>query len=213
MVICPGILTCSNGEQLKTNFVLIDLENVQPKNLGLLIGGPFKIKVFLGANQSKIYLDMACALQQFGPDAEYIKIEGNGSNALDFHIAYYIGRFSLENPDAYFHVISNDAGFDPLIKHLKVQKIICNRYSSISNIPFLKKSNSNSLSEKIQTVLDNLSKRKASKPRTIKTLRGSIKALFSAQIADDELDGVIEQLTKHGTIKVSQGKLQYALPS
>jgi hypothetical protein len=124
----PRIMTGNNGEQLKTNFVLIDFENVQPKNLNLLSGGPFKIKVFLSANQSKIYLDMACALQQFGPDAEYIKMEGNGSNALDFHIAYYIGRLALENPDAYFHVISKDAGFDPLIKHLKAQKIICYRY-------------------------------------------------------------------------------------
>jgi hypothetical protein len=72
---------------MKTNFVLIDLENVQPKNISLLNGGPCKIKIFLGGNQAKFPVDMARALQIFGPDAEYIHIEGNGNNALDFHIA------------------------------------------------------------------------------------------------------------------------------
>ena len=38
----------------RTNFVLVDFENVQPKDIGLLKGGPFKIKVFLGPNQPKI---------------------------------------------------------------------------------------------------------------------------------------------------------------
>jgi hypothetical protein len=78
---------------MKVNFVLVDFENVQPEDMGLLQGGDvFKGKVFLGGNQVKIPLSIARALQSFGADAEYIQIEGNGSNALDFHIAYYIGR-------------------------------------------------------------------------------------------------------------------------
>lgn len=36
---------------MKTNFVLVDFENVQPRNMGLLKGGPFHIKVFLGKRQ------------------------------------------------------------------------------------------------------------------------------------------------------------------
>jgi len=55
---------------VRTNFVLVDLENVQPANIGLLYGGPFKIKVFLGATQCKISLEMVRALQAFGPDVE-----------------------------------------------------------------------------------------------------------------------------------------------
>ena len=93
---------------LRTNFILVDLENVEPKNIGLLYGGPFKIKLFLGATQSKISVELACALRAFGPDVEYIQVDGNGTNALDFHIAYYIGRLATEYPDAYFHIISKD---------------------------------------------------------------------------------------------------------
>jgi hypothetical protein len=149
--------------------VLVDFENVQPKNMNLLNGGPFKIKVFLGSNQAKIPVEMARALQVFGPDAEYIQIEGNGSNALDFYIAYYIGQLAAETPDAFFHVISKDTGFDPLIKHLKMQKVLCQRSTSIVDIPLLKISNSKSVREKVDAVIENLEKRKAAKPRTLKS--------------------------------------------
>jgi hypothetical protein len=197
---------------LKTNFVLVDSENVQPKNMSLLNGGPFKIKVFLGANQAKISLEIARALQVFGPDAEYIQIDGNGSNALDFHIAYYIGRLAADTPDAYFHVISKDTGFDPLIKHLKTQNILCQRSTSIADIPLVKISNSKSAPEKVDAIIDNLAKRKVSKPRTLKTLRSTIKSLFVNQLADEELEDLLEQLSKRGVINITDSKVNYELP-
>jgi hypothetical protein len=126
------------GRPVKTNFVLVDFENVQPKNMGLLKGGPFKIKVFLGASQAKISLEMAQALQTFGEDAEYIQVVGSGKDALDFHIAYYMGKLAAENPGASFSIISKDTGFDPLIKHLKARQIDCKRSASVADIPQLK---------------------------------------------------------------------------
>jgi hypothetical protein len=39
---------------MTTNFVLVDFENVQPRNMGLLKGEPFQTKVFLGASEGKI---------------------------------------------------------------------------------------------------------------------------------------------------------------
>jgi hypothetical protein len=198
---------------LKTNIVLVDFENIQPKNMGLLNRAPFKIKVFLGANQTKIPLEMARAMQMFGPDAEYIQIDGNGSNALDFHIAYYIGRLSAETPGAHFHVISKDTGFDPLIKHLKTHNIFCRRSKSITDIPLVKISNTNSDREKVDEVIENLKKRKASKPRTLKTLRSTIKALFVNQLAEEELEVIINQLSKRQVIKIADGKVSYEMAS
>lgn len=208
---------------MKTNFVLVDFENIQPKNIGLLTGGPFKIKVFVGANQAKIPFEMVRALQTFGPNAEYIQIEGSGKNALDFHIAYYIGRMVAENPDAHFHVISKDKGFDPLIKYLKAQKISCQRSASIADVPHVKISTTrpnlvktpatNAGREKVNAVIENLEKRKAAKPRTLKTLRSTIKALFANQLAEEELEGIINQLSVRGTIKIADGKVSYAIPS
>lgn len=197
---------------MRTNFVLVDLENVQPTNMDLLNDGPFKIKVFLGANQGKVPLAMVRALQVFGTEAEYIQVDGNGSNALDFHIAYYIGRLAAETPDAYFHIISKDKGFDPLIKHLKTQKVFCHRSVSIADIPLLKISSSKSIPEKVDAIIENLVKRKAAKPRTLKTLRSTIKAFFVNQVGDDEIDGLLEELTKRGVIKVADGKAHCELP-
>src|SRR5687768_2351003 len=103
---------------MRPNIVLIDLESVQPASLAALEGEHFQLKVFVGATQSKVAFDMAAAIQRMGSRAEYIKISGVGHNALDFHIAYYIGRLVVEAPDTFFHVISKDTGFDPLIHHL-----------------------------------------------------------------------------------------------
>jgi PIN domain len=112
---------------MKTSHLLIDLENVQPENLSLLKGRHFKVKVFLGTNQSKLQRAMVLEMQALGESAEYVEIEGRGKNALDFHIAYYLGRLSAENPKADFHVISGDKGFDPLISHLVRQRITYRR--------------------------------------------------------------------------------------
>ncbi|MEA3412919.1 MAG: PIN domain-containing protein, partial [Pseudomonadota bacterium] len=75
---------------MRTNYILIDFENVQPANLAILNGHPFKVLVFVGANQSKISFELAASIQMLGNDAEYVKMDGNGPNALDFHIAFYI---------------------------------------------------------------------------------------------------------------------------
>jgi hypothetical protein len=195
--------------------VLVDFENVQPKDLALLTGGSYKIQVFLGTHQGKIPVAMARALQAFGPDVEYVQVNGSGNNALDFHIAYYIGRLAATAQDAHFHVISKDTGFDPLLKHLKEQGISCRRSISIADIPLgsATTSGSESIAERVKAVVENLAKRKSARPRTLKTLRTTIKALLGSQLMEDELDRLIEQLTRRGVIKIAAGKVQYELPT
>jgi hypothetical protein len=194
-----------------THFVLVDFENVQPKNVTLLSPGPYKIKVFVGANQAKIPFEMARALQAFGPDVEYIRIDGHGRNALDFHIAYYVGRLSAEIPNASFHIISKDTGFDPLINHLKAQGVSCERAKSLADILTVKASKPASNPERVVAVLENLAKRKAARPRTLKTLRSTINTLFGNQLGDEDLDVLIAQLTERRAIKVSDGKVHYEI--
>lgn len=200
---------------MKTEFVLVDFENVQPKDLALLNGGLNKIKIFLGTHQSKIPVAMARALQTFGSDVEYIQVSGSGNNAVDFHIAYYIGQLAAATPDAHFHVISKDTGFDPLLKHLREQGIVCSRSTSIAAMPLVPATTSGSelMAGRAKAVVENLAKRKSARPRTLKTLRTTIKALFGTQLMEDDLDRLIEQLTKRGVIKIADGKVQYELPT
>jgi hypothetical protein len=114
-------------QSVRNNVVLVDYENVQPKDLALLRDGPFRVKVFLGPNQTKIPLSLAAAMQSLGSNGEYVVAETVGKNALDFHIAYYIGLLSTEDPTAFFHIISKDTGFDSLVRHLKKSKILAHR--------------------------------------------------------------------------------------
>ena len=198
---------------MKTNYILIDFENIQPKNLELLKGGPFRIKVFIGHNQTKLPLEVALSLQPFGSDAEYIRIEGSGPNALDFHIAFYVGQLAAEDPNGYFHIISKDTGFDPLIKHLKSIKIFAQREKDIADIPLIKISNTNTVEEKIDAVVDNLIKRKATKPRTYKTLLGTLKSLFINKLSDNELSNLMDELVKRKLVIITEDKVNYNLPN
>src|ERR1035441_2994794 len=112
---------------MQTTFLIVDLENVQPHDLSALEPGSFKVKVFVGAHQTKVPVSLASALQTFGSNVEYIQIDGSGHNALDFHIAYYLGRLAVEHPEARFRIISKDSGFDPLVSHMKARKVHCER--------------------------------------------------------------------------------------
>lgn len=112
-------------------YFLIDFENVQPKALDRLLPGSSRIKVFLGQHQTKLMLELVQALQPFGTDAEYIAIQGSGPDAVDFHIAFYIGRLASTEPGAEFNIISKDRGFDPLVRHLNGLGIVCRRLPEI----------------------------------------------------------------------------------
>jgi hypothetical protein len=198
---------------LRTNYVLIDFENVQPETLECLAHDHFKLLVFVGASQTKLPFELAASLQQLGPKAEYVKISGNGSNALDFHIAYYIGQLAAADSSAYFHIVSKDKGFDPLIQHLKSKKIFAGRVIAITDIPLIKASNTKSPSERLEVIITKLQQLKASKPRTVTTLRSSIASLFQKQLSEAEVSGLIQELMGKKYLSVTGTKVSYALPS
>lgn len=197
---------------MKTNYVLIDYENVQPKNLELLKGHGFKVIVFVGSKQVKISFDLACAMQSLGADAQYVKVDGNGPNALDFHIAFYIGNIAAKDRDCYFHIISKDTGFDPLIKHLKTERIYAQREKDISEIPLLKISNSKSMAERIEAIVEFLRARGAAKPRAVKTLSNSINSLFMKKLEEDELARIMDELIRQKIVLMNGSKVSYQLP-
>ena len=197
---------------MPTNYVLIDFENVQPKNLEILKDHPFKIFVFVGANQTKVPFDLATAMQNLGEDAKYIKISGNGHNSLDFHIAYYIGELSLKDPNGYFHIISKDTGFDPLIKHLRAKKIRIHREKDLAEIPLLRISNATSDEEKIEAIVQNLAGRGQSRPRKAKTLANTINSLFTQKLDEKGLEILITKLKEQKYVQIDQGKVSYNLP-
>lgn len=194
---------------IRTNYVLIDFENVQPGSLAPLARDHFKLLVFVGASQSRLPFELAASLQQLGARAEYIKIAGNGSNALDFHIAYYLGQLVEKDATAYFHIISRDTGFDPLIQHLKSKSVFAWRVKSIAEIPLVESSTTKPLPDRLHIALSWLQRMKASKPRTLKTLSSSINSLFQKQLSTEEVASVVEGLASQGHLLVAGTKVTY----
>lgn len=121
---------------MPTNYVLVDFENVQPDSLAALAGGDFKVKVFVGAAQAKgrISFELSHSMQTLGSNAEYVRIARSGPNAVDMHIAYYIGRLLEQEPGAVIYIISRDTDFDPLIEFLRDRGVTCHRVRSIADI-------------------------------------------------------------------------------
>lgn len=197
---------------MKINFVLIDYESVQPKLLSSLNQEHFRVLVFLGEHQTKIPLELAKAMHSLGNRAQYIEINGVGPNALDFHIAFYIGQIAKETPDSYFHIISKDKGFDPLIKHLKHLKIFCARSEKLENMPLFKALNSSSMDERLSAIIENLKQRGTSKPRKEKTLLSTINSLFQKKLTESESVEIIENLKIKRIISILNGNITYHLP-
>ena len=197
---------------MPSNYVLIDFENVQPKNLELLAEHPLKVYVFVGENQAKIPFDLADSMQLLGKDARYIKIAGTGQNALDFHIAYYVGLLAAKEPDASFYIISKDKGFDPLVRHLNSKKIHTQRQKDLGEIPFLQLSKTTSVDEQITAIVKNLGGRGQSRPRKVKTLQNTINSLFTKKLNQAELTALVKELQKRKLIVVDQSNVSYKLP-
>ena len=122
------------------------------------------------------------------------------------------GHLAAAEPDAYFHIISRDTGFDPLIAHLKTKKIFACRSKDIGDMPIVKAANSKTPTEKLAVVVANLKQRGASKPRTVKTLSSTISSLFQKALAEDELATLLKALEKQGYVTVSGTKVAYSLP-
>ncbi len=150
-------------------------------------------------------------MQALGEQADYVEIAGSGPNALDFHIAYYIGELAGKEPDAHFHIISKDRGFDPLIQHLKSKKIRVRREKDLAEIPELRIPDTTSRDEQIDAIVKNLRQRGHSRPRKVKTLQNTINTLFTKKLEQKELDAIIDELRKRNLIIVKQNNVSYRL--
>ena len=195
---------------MRRNVVLIDFESVQPDSIEALDHDHFEVLLFCGANQTKVPFEIAATLQKLGARAKYVKIAGTGPNALDFHIAYYIGRIASTDPEAFFHIVSRDKGFDPLIQHLKDHKIRSVRSESIANIPIVKNGTTKSVIERANLFIAKLKEPKVTKPRTAKTMASAIKAHFQPAVDESEATKILEAMVKTGFVTIEAGKIEYA---
>ncbi len=217
---------------MRTNYIFIDYENVQIKSLDLLTTAEFKVLLFLGPNNTKLPVELVIAMQNLGDRAKYVTLDTPGNNALDFHIAFYLGNIAASDPTAFLHIISKDTGFDSLIQHLKLKKIFCVRSKSIETMPCFNTTKTppsihESEPEKpttkkitpqkkptqseimVKTVLDDLINRGESRPRTVKTLRSTIKAKLGKLTTEESVNLVFNALIKKKHVEMNGDTISY----
>ncbi|MFZ2308193.1 MAG: PIN domain-containing protein [Rhodoferax sp.] len=103
---------------MKELHVLLDYENVQPslEALAKLAPGFTDVWLFHGPHQAK-------QAQAYAAGHERVTLvprSGRGPNALDFHVAFYLGYVAAKHPSAELVVVANDRGYDPMLAHARM---------------------------------------------------------------------------------------------
>lgn len=118
---------------MKSKLVLVDYENIQKIDLSLL-DDSYRAIIFVGAKQNPPRASKNKATAHRFSRVDFHKIEGSGKNALDFHIAFQLGRTIETAPETECFVLSRDKGFDPLLSHLNKSGLKCSRIISIDEL-------------------------------------------------------------------------------
>jgi hypothetical protein len=175
----------------KEIWALIDLENVGSTLKDIPLSRYSKVFIFVGARQNNL------SLQSISVDKlteiTILKIREVSDNNLDFHISYYLGRFdALEKKEISFAVISNDKGYDNLIKHINHNGRKCVRVGkSISTNQTLEPEDKKIVVKIINTDYKKLPKTEASLKNVIKSHLGdrsntnNINKIYNMLIKDE----------------------------
>lgn len=161
------------------NHVLVDYENVRPELASRLAPDFFKVWVFVGALQSKVKFDLVELLQAKDGDAKVIRMGGTGANALDFHMAYQLGRLCLQEPEAYFHVVAKDKGLDPLLEQLRKDGLQAQCWTDVSEIPAIKPPATVPDDEKLSRVIEYLIELERQWLASLKALHSQLRRCFN----------------------------------
>jgi len=200
----------------RPRLLLVDFENVQQVELREL-DDSYRVVIFVGASQKSVPIDMVTNAQRLGGRVEWQRIAGDGRNALDFFIAYHLGRVMERAPRPECIVLSKDKGFDPLLKHLAASGLKCRRVNSLQELraapaePTLRGSREQPRDEPhVKRVVELLGKlEKRSRPRKRKTLAQSISAAFQKRLSREDIDRIINTLVAKGLISESAGLIHY----
>lgn len=120
----------------RNNHVFVDCENIHqidPTHIGTKT---VKFHFLFGVNQKKLDMDAVEKISKHAESIALIRLASTGRNALDFILSYHVGRTAIADPLAYFHIVSKDTGYDPLIDHLKQNGIRASRHDDFSTLTF-----------------------------------------------------------------------------
>ena len=111
----PGLPAGPAKSVTQSTHVLVDWENVQPKDAEILALVPdaSDVWIFHGKQQKKVDTHQ----KAFNDHLTLVPVSRAGKNALDFHLSFYMGYITSRNPEAHIVVIANDQGYGPMLDH------------------------------------------------------------------------------------------------
>lgn len=113
--------------------ILVDYENIGKVDLSLL-DNSYRAIIFVGAKQNTPKASRKPSTAHRFSRVDFQKIEGVGKNALDFHIAFQLGRTFETAPETQCIVLSKDKGFDPLLAYLNKNGLVCQRIAALEEL-------------------------------------------------------------------------------
>ena len=162
-------------------YVLIDLENVMPDDFSRLNREDVRTYLFAGKMQDKIKLVTAMAVQPLGNKVDWVRMAGSGKNALDFHLAFYLGKLFAKDPEGTYYFVSNDKGFDPLVDHVKACGGTITRIGDLKELPAPAKADITQKTPAKMTVKMMADELRARKCKTVQRVKNAIKSFFNKQ--------------------------------
>lgn len=207
---------------LTQTILFVDYENVGKVDLGA-IPPDVRVPFFFGASQKSVPTDFMKAALKLGERFRPIDIEGHGANALDFHIAFYLGEFLAADRDADCIILSKDKGFDPLVKHLRGRGFQIRRAASMSEaFPAAVPSGSDTPSAPAKTKAEHATPwvsalawlnamQARTRPRKRKGLIAHLHNHFGKKIPEPELQQLVDRMIAEKKLSEVNGALAYHL--
>ena len=113
--------------------ILVDFESVQRIDLSML-DDSYRALVFVGSRQDRPKAARRPETAHRFKRVDFQQVDGPGRNALDFYIAFQLGRMFETDRSAQYYVLSRDKGFDPLLVHLNRNGLKCKRIETIAEL-------------------------------------------------------------------------------
>ena len=200
-----------------TNHVFVDFENVHEVDPAVIGSKSTSVTLFLGAKNTKLDASLVEKLLEHAASVHLVRLTSSGKNALDFTLAYYVGRAAITDPTGYFHIISKDAGFDPLIQHLKSRHIRARRHADFTDLNFTGTPKPVAPppappSDSMTKVLEHLRKNTTNRPKRKTTLASHLLAHLGKNATEAEVTTLIDALVQAGHLSIGdKGTVSYNL--
>jgi PIN domain len=175
----------------------VDYQNIQKFDASKLKEND-NVIVFVGVKPESIKTDIVILVQKLSERGCFFQVEGAGKNAVDLHIAFRAGQLSIVYPGSSFQVLSKDGDFIPLVDYLNKQGIKASNGTTLAKVvpvaPAEKATPVKRTPRQLATdLLAKLNKPKATKPRTLLTLRNHLNTL-QKDLTDAEFKSVVDSL-------------------